>query len=460
MSDLTIKLALGDVIHRNPDLDQNVWIGAVGKAIEAEAQAINKGGWLNVGTWVAAAKALASGSKPTPGEVDGTRNIESHAEANDRSNKGIGPQSAADPAPPIDKRQAKNYGLADKIYGKAPKATAPTPRPREELRDLEPKDKVLAQLDALGLAYEGIDSGYRSRCPNHRGSKLNFEMHVEDDGRVLLCCQAFHDDSDPDACTQKAVVAALGLEFSDLYPRQDADDRPERGQPGVGRGSPSALTLEEYSQLARDAAEYEGALTQERLDQLANMLKVSSESLRRLHVGWKADNRRLDRETGKWFDDGPAWTFPERDAQGRVIGIQRRFVDSALDKKVIAGSRRGLYLPDGWSEMPGPVIIPEGASDVAAVLTVGGTGVGRPNVRAGIDLLADLLRDDAREIVVAGENDQKPDDSWPGRAGAEKVSRTLADRLGRPVKLLMPPPGFKDLREFLAATKEGQTDVD
>lgn len=460
VSDMKIKLALGDVIHRNPDLDQNVWIGAIGKAIEVEAQAINKGGWLNVGAWVAVAKSLASGSKPTPGEVDGALNIEVHAEADNRPNKETGPQAVADPAPPIDRRQARNCGLADKIYGKAPKASAPAPRPREELRDLEPKDKVLAQLDALGLAYEGSDSGYRSRCPNHRGSKLNFEMLVKDDGRVLLCCQAFHDDSDPDACTQEAVVAALGLEFSDLYPRQDADDRPERGLPGVGQGSTSALTPSEYDRWAKEAAQYEAALTGERLDQLAGTLKVSSEALRRLHVGWKAENRRLDRETGKWFDDGPAWTFPERDAQGRVIGIQRRFVNPTLEKKVIAGSRRGLYLPDGWSEMPGPVIVPEGASDVAALLSVGRCAVGRPNVRAGIDLLVELFGDEAREVVVAGENDEKLDGTWPGRAGAVRVSEALADRLGRAVKRLMPPPGFKDLRDLLAAPEEGQPDVD
>jgi len=168
--------------------------------------------------------------------------------------------------------------------------------------------------------------------------------------------------------------------------------------------------------------------------------------LKSLHVGWKEHNRRQDKQAGQWVDDGPAWPFPERDATGRVIGIQRRFSDPALGKKVIHRSHRGLYLPDGWRERPGPVWVPEGASDVAALLTAGRCAVGWPNV-GGLDLLADLFRDDEREVIIAGENDRKPDGTWPG--DPEPLAVALATRLGRPVKHLLPPPGFKDLRAYI-----------
>src|SRR5262249_25464323 len=37
-------------------------------------------------------------------------------------------------------------------------------------------------------------------------------------GAVLLGCQAYDDDDGPNACTQDAVIAALGLWTCDLYP--------------------------------------------------------------------------------------------------------------------------------------------------------------------------------------------------------------------------------------------------
>lgn len=48
---------------------------------------------------------------------------------------------------------------------------------------------------------------------------------------------------------------------------------------------------------------------------------------------------------------GPCFTFPEVDAIGVVIGINRRFADGT--KKMIAGGRRGLTLPGGRRDRPG-----------------------------------------------------------------------------------------------------------
>jgi len=62
------------------------------------------------------------------------------------------------------------------------------------------------------------------------------------------------------------------------------------------------------------------------VDTLAVQLGVSRASLEALHIGWKIDES--------------TWTFPERDADGKVIGLIRRFLSGK--KFCLTGSNRGL----------------------------------------------------------------------------------------------------------------------
>jgi len=359
--------------------------------------------------------------------------------------RGTPPPGAANQ---LERRDAAPAGPLRRRVAAAAKAPR-RPRPREELAGLAPIDKLLAQLEALGLNYQRTDYGYASRCPKHLGTKRNFEFTVADDGSLLVCCQAYHDAPGAAACTQEDVVKALGLTFADLFPGGGYGEAPQpvtRRQPVGDAVAKPPPTAEELTRWRAESEAYEAALTDEGRAQLAALLGVSACALRSLHVGWKAENRHQAGSEGPWVDDGPAWTFPEKDPSGRITGIMRRYQDPALEKRVIYRSRRGLYLPDGWREMPGPVFVPEGASDVAALGTAGRCAVGRPNV-GGLDLLADLLRGDEREVVIAGENDRKPNGTWPG--DPEPLAVALATRLGRPVKHLLPPPEFKDLRAYI-----------
>jgi hypothetical protein len=180
---------------------------------------------------------------------------------------------------------------------------------------------------------------------------------------------------------------------------------------------------------------FRAELTVQRLKELVAKLGVSTKSLEQLGIGWSVQ------------DD--AWTFPERDHERHIIGILRRY-DSG-DKMVISGSQRGLYLPKGWEDIPGPVFVPEGASDVAALLSRGLCTVGRPSATGGVEELAQLFRKSGTEkrIVILGENDRKPDGSWPGRDGAQAVAGKLAGLLDREVHWTMPPEGTKDVREMI-----------
>jgi hypothetical protein len=185
---------------------------------------------------------------------------------------------------------------------------------------------------------------------------------------------------------------------------------------------------------------FKAELTAQRLNELAGKLGVSAHSLKQLAIGWRAD--------------GKAWTFPERDHERRITGILCRYGDG--HKLVISGSKRGLYLPKGWEDIPGPVFVPEGASDVAALLSRGLCAIGRPSAKGGVEELVKLFQSSRSEkrIVIVGENDRKPDGAWPGRDGAQRVAGKLAGLLDREVLWTMPPEGIKDVRAMIQKGSE------
>ena len=225
--------------------------------------------------------------------------------------------------------------------------------------------------------------------------------------------------------------------------RPAASEQPKRPTKDWGR-----IAQEAFDQATAEAAR----------QALSTELGVSVEALRRLHVGWMPSQR--------------CWSFPERDAAGNVIGINRRFADGT--KKRMAGSQSGLtFDPVGWQESviePNFVLLVEGGSDTAALLSLGLAVVGRPSNLGGVDLLAELLRavPSDRTIGVIGEHDRKAHESlspvvkkwhkpgcdgcsacWPGQFGAVTTATKLAERLRRPIALAFPPDNAKDARAWL-----------
>lgn len=200
-----------------------------------------------------------------------------------------------------------------------------------------------------------------------------------------------------------------------------------------------------------EASRYAAALTSgsrnDRCQTLAGTLGLPPDALDALPLlGFSADDPA-----------GPCFTFAEADAAGSVIGLTRRFRDGS--KKAMHGGKRGLTLPKGWCDRPGPVFVVEGPTDVAAMTAAGLSAVGRPSNSGGVALLVQLLRDLdlARQIVVVGENDRKQDGAWPGRTGAESVARRLAEALHRSVIWALPPAGSKDVRDWLTASTRAAT---
>jgi len=198
--------------------------------------------------------------------------------------------------------------------------------------------------------------------------------------------------------------------------------------------SPTASPKDWYEEAKHFAAN----LADDRRSQLAAWLKLPVDALHSIPLlGFNPSER--------------CFTFPESNAACNVIGLNRRFKDGS--KKAMSGSKRGLTLPTGWQEKPGPVCGVEGPTDTAAMIAAGLSCVGRPSNSGGVALLADLLRDIPadRAIVIIGENDRKDGGEWPGRDGALSVARELAARLRRPILWTLPPADAKDVRDWLTA---------
>ena len=145
--------------------------------------------------------------------------------------------------------------------------------------------------------------------------------------------------------------------------------------------------------------------------------------------------------------NGQAWRIPERDADGQIIGRVLRF-DDGRRPKAEPGSKRGLTMEWPLRSYAGtspaePILVAEGASDAAVGLELGFVTIGRPSATGGLRQLCPLLRD--LHVVVVGDNDDA------GRRGAEKIADGLHG-VAASVKLIFPPDGFNDLRDWYSAT--------
>jgi len=179
----------------------------------------------------------------------------------------------------------------------------------------------------------------------------------------------------------------------------------------------------DFAPYAAEAREFRRSDGPDGVFELSSQLGLSAASLRRLGVG----------------HDGWAWTFPMRDASGRVIGIRRRRPDGS--KLAVKGSRQGLFIPESL-DCSGTTLITEGPTDTAAALDLGFEAIGRPSCTGGVALLVDFVRRHVcRDVVVVADADEA------GRRGAEQLAQRLAP-LTR-LRVIQPPNAVKDLRAWL-----------
>ena len=167
----------------------------------------------------------------------------------------------------------------------------------------------------------------------------------------------------------------------------------------------------------------------------AKKLCVDPEALRRLRVGYAKG----------------AYTFPMRDETNRIIGIRTR---TPGGKFCVPGSKNGLFIPAGLT-FKERLYIAEGATDPAALLTLGFESLGRPSCSGGVEMLFNLIEaKNPPDIVIVSDNDppkQRPNGAiyYPGQDGAKKLGTELM-KLTRNIRIIIPPSN-KDIREWVAS---------
>ncbi len=281
---------------------------------------------------------------------------------------------------------------------------------------LSPIDTVLPQLK--NVKPTGTNQ-WQASCPAHKDGDPSFHVSLGRNGRVLMNCKC--------GCTFPDICLALDLDPSTLSnDNQTGQDRPVSKQ--TKKAAKPKKPTAYWCKLAIECAD---AITTPQIEHLANQLGLTVESLRKLRIGW----HQLE----------GAYSFPERDSDGNVVGISLRATNGS--KRFVTGGHRGLTIPNGWHDADGITLVVEGASDVAAAMTLGLRAIGRPSNTGGEALLAKLL--DGQEFLIVGENDKKDDGSWPGQTGAIAVATGIAKANGCPVRYAMPPIGTKDVRSFL-----------
>lgn len=259
-------------------------------------------------------------------------------------------------------------------------------------------------------------------CPicNHVGWCL-----VHKDGNAIICPRV------SDGSTKDLGEAGY------LHHLENDGDRPIRA---VVRARPQkkAPTI--------DAAAYSircwRDITQDEVDALADELSISPESLQLLRIGWC---RRLG-----------VYTFPMRDGDRNVVGVRTRCPITG-EKKAVAGSRAGLFIPCKLKKKT--LYVCEGPTDTAAMLSLGLMAIGRASCRGGVDHVRQFaLANNYGAMVIMADND-KPDRDGrrPGFDGAVSLIEELmpwAEKTGRSIRLGYTQGMYKDVRDQVTSRLE------
>jgi DNA primase len=95
-------------------------------------------------------------------------------------------------------------------------------------------------------------------------------------------------------------------------------------------------------------------------------------------------------------------------------------------------------------ERPGRLWIVEGATDAAAMLSLGFDVVGVPSAGGAIELVTELARRILpQEIAILADGDNA------GRRGAERIADALM--IVAPCRIVSPPQGIKDARAWVVS---------
>jgi hypothetical protein len=298
------------------------------------------------------------------------------------------------------------------------------------------KESVLAGVDIVKLIGQTVvlkraGKDFVGLCPFHEERTPSF--HVSPAKRFFHCfgCRAHGNAID-------FVMKRDRVDFVEALRRLGGGWRiGPTSSPAPLRAEPRAAQPGDKPSVRFDllAAAQATAVNPARLDRLAEQLGVSSQSLRRLRIGWVGE-----RWCSKCERRRTAWSFPMSDVAGHTHGLRLRFVECG-HKSAVTGGHEGLFIPRDLDRFD-RIFVCEGPTDTAALLDLGLAAIGRPSCRGAVPVTAELLK--ARgvgELVIFADRDSA------GREGAAALAGRA--RLLCPiVRIVAPPDGVKDARQW------------
>lgn len=243
---------------------------------------------------------------------------------------------------------------------------------------------------------------WMSLCPAHEDRTPSLSAGVKD-GRLLLHCFA--------GCPFMVVLNALGLRGSE---RTHAPPVPVK--PSVSE--PSPWMLAEWKKIQACGSSVESKERE---------LGIPLGGLARIGAVWSVSIGALA---------APMYANPCHDP----IGVRLRADDGR--KWAVPGSHNGLFVPSSFVGY-GPVFMPEGMTDTAALCGLGLDAVGRPSCNGGRELAKTFAKMAARPVIVVSDRDE------PGILGAQALAMEISKE-GIRACMMKPMSGKKDVREWIA----------
>ncbi|WP_405560648.1 phage/plasmid primase, P4 family [Streptomyces sp. NBC_01180] len=302
---------------------------------------------------------------------------------------------------------------------------------------------LLGRFDQVS---EEPDGGYLAVCSAHTDSRPSLRIWVGENRTVRMTCRA--------GCETKAVVAAAGLAWADMFNIEGEAITVPTAKPAiVGAGHIAALTM--YVDQAAEALQESGA---DALAYAARRFGTSADMARDLALGFDsgaASGLRLAFRS-RAYTSFPRLVVPLNDFAGNPRGLQGRDISGQCPGRWVS-----LSNPDGHRWAPygvfrgqggyGVTIVSEGPGDGLTASAVGydAVAVRGASLAASPDLLAELaegLR--GQLVVVAGDSDP----------AGQKFNRRVAEGLsahGITVHSLALPDGVSDITEWREADSRG-----
>ncbi len=296
-------------------------------------------------------------------------------------------------------------------------------------------------LQAAGMPASALDGKRGRPCPRCGGTDRYSPMADLPRRGAVLCRSCFNATTEPRSGDGIATLRWwLGVDARDAIRwlacylgMSDGDLTPAAARPIERRiAIPEQSVAPERFRFMAEV--WRRNMRPKYLLRAAELLGLPVDPLERLGVGWSVEHQ--------------ATSWPMRNAAGEIIGVRLRCPKTAA-KWAVKGSRAGLFfsLDLLTIERPDRLIVCEGPTDAAAMLSIGLHAVGVPSAGGGIDLLLAMCRRMRPEYLQI-----MADADGPGVAGAERVADALM--IVAPVVIVTPVGGAKDSRAWVVGGAE------